>query len=238
MLSGGQYPRGMPPPEPRPPGAPGLPGPGKTGREGPSSGTRLLVAGLVGLAAGAAVTLTVGWRYGLLAAWMFAAVVFLVQVWSHIARMDPPTTAAHAVREDSGRKTAHVLVVLAAVASLGAVALLLSSGSSSGKDLQALLSVGSVALAWASVHTMYTTRYARLYYTGEDGGIDFNEDEPPTYVDFAYLAFTIGMTFQVSDTDLKTKAIRATALRHALLSYLFGAIIVATTINLVAGLAK
>jgi len=132
MLSGGQYPRGMPPPEPRPPGAPGLPGPGKSGREGPSSGTRLLVAGLAGLAAGAAVTLTVGWRYGLLAAWMFAAVVFLVQVWSHIARMDPPTTAAHAVREDSGRKTTHVLVVLAAVASLGAVALLLSSGSSSG----------------------------------------------------------------------------------------------------------
>jgi len=105
--------------------------------------------------------LTMGWRYGLLAAWMFAAVVFLIQVWSHIARMDPPTTAAHAVREDSGRKTTDVLVVLAAVASLGAVALLLSSGSSSGKDLQALLSVGSVALAWASVHTMYTTRYAR-----------------------------------------------------------------------------
>jgi len=211
-------------------------------------------AGLAGLAAGAVVTLTVGWRYGLLAAWMFAAVVFLVQVWSHIARMDPPTTAAHAVREDSGRKTTDVLVVLAAVASLGAVALLLSSSSSSGKDLQALLSAadaathpgtqaavpwrGSVALAWASVHTMYTTRYARLYYTGEDGGIDFNEDEPPTYIDFAYLAFTIGMTFQVSDTDLKTKATRATALRHALLSYLFGAIIVATTINLVAGLAK
>jgi len=195
----------MPPPEPRPPGAPGLPGPGKSGREGPSSGTRLLVAGLAALVGGAAVTVTVGWRYGLLSAWMFAAVVFLVQVWSHIARMDPLTTAAHAVREDSGRKTTHVLVVLAAVASLGAVAVLLSSGSSSGKDLQALLSVGSVALAWASVHTMYTTRYARLYYTGEDGGIDFNEDEPPTYVDFAYLAFTIGMTFQVSDTDLKPR---------------------------------
>ncbi len=84
---------------------------------------------------------------------------------------------------------------------------------------------------------MYATRYARLYYTGEDGGIDFNEDEPPTYVDFAYLAFTIGMTFQVSDRP-ETRAIRATALRHALLSYLFGAIIVATTINLIAGLAK
>ena len=66
--------------------------------------------------------------------------------------------------------------------------------------------------------------------------MDFNQAAPPRYVDFAYLAFTIGMTFQVSDTDLQTPAIRATALRHALLSYLFGAVIVATTVNLVAGL--
>ena len=73
---------------------------------------------------------------------------------------------------------------------------------------------------------------------GQGGGIDFNEDDPPAYADFAYLAFTLGMTFQVSDTDLQTKPIRATALRHGLLSYLFGAIILATTINLVAGLVK
>ncbi len=199
---------------------------------------RLATAGLAGLIAGVIVAATVGWRYGLLAAWMGAAAVFLGWIWSRIVHLDAQETAAHAVREDPGRKTTDVLVVLAAVASLGAVALLLSSGSSSGKDLQALLSVVSVALAWASVHTMYTTRYARLYYTDEDGGISFNETDPPTYLDFAYLAFTIGMTFQVSDTDLTHKAIRATALRHALLSYLFGAIIVATTINLVAGLGK
>jgi uncharacterized membrane protein len=67
--------------------------------------------------------------------------------------------------------------------------------------------------------------------------VDFNQDDPPRYADFAYLAFTIGMTFQVSDTDLKTTEIRATALRHALLSYLFGSVILAATINLIAGLA-
>lgn len=183
-------------------------------------------------------TAAADWRYGLLAGWMVTASVFLTWTWLSIARMSARATAAHALREDTGRKATDALVVLAAVASLGAVALLLSSSSSSGKDLQALLSVGSVGLAWASVHTMYTTRYARLYYVDEDGGIDFNEPDPPTYLDFAYLAFTIGMTFQVSDTDLTHKVIRATALRHALLSYLFGAIIVATTINLVAGLAK
>ena len=68
--------------------------------------------------------------------------------------------------------------------------------------------------------------------------MDFNQDDPPRYTDFAYLAFTIGMTFQVSDTNLKTSEIRATALRHALLSYLFGSVILAATINLVAGLAN
>lgn len=58
----------------------------------------------------------------------------------------------------------------------------------------------------------------------------------PRFLDFAYLSFTVGMTFQVSDTDLKTDAIRTTVLRQALLSYLLGAIVLATTINLVSGL--
>jgi uncharacterized membrane protein len=86
------------------------------------------------------------------------------------------------------------------------------------------------------VHTVFTLRYARLYYLDEDGGIDFNEADPPRYSDFAYLAFTIGMTFQVSDTDIQDKTIRATILRHMWLSYVFGAVIVAITINLIAGL--
>jgi uncharacterized membrane protein len=98
--------------------------------------------------------------------------------------------------------------------------------------------VATVALSWLVVHTTFTLRYAMLYYTGKDGGVEFNQATPPRYSDFAYLAFTIGMTFQVSDTDLRTPTIRATALRHALLAYLFGAVILGTTINLVAGLAN
>lgn len=86
---------------------------------------------------------------------------------------------------------------------------------------------------------MFTLRYARLYYVNGSGGIDFNQgDDPPAYVDFAYLAFTIGMTYQVCDTDLKTRKIRATALRQALLSYVFGAMVLALTVNLVAGLSN
>ena len=81
-------------------------------------------------------------------------------------------------------------------------------------------------------------RYAKLFYQGKPEGVNFNEDALPDYADFLYLALTIGMTFQVSDTNLTTKAIRRTALRHAVLSYMYGALIIATTINLIAGLGK
>jgi uncharacterized membrane protein len=95
-----------------------------------------------------------------------------------------------------------------------------------------------VVLSWTVVHTVFALRYASLYYHGTDGGLDFNQDTPPRFSDFAYVAFTIGMTFQVSDTELTTPEVRGTALRHALLSYLFGSVILAATINLIAGLAR
>jgi len=192
---------------------------------------------LIGVVLSIGVSVPGTWRYGLLLGWISAAAVFTGWMWFCIWPMDAQRTAAHAAGENPGRALTDVVMLGAAVASLLAVGLLLSGGSGN-KSVQAGLSILAVALAWAAVHTVFTTRYARLYYDGSDGGIDFNQDDPPQYSDFAYLAFTIGMTFQVSDTDLKTKLIRATALRHMLLSYLFGAVIIATTINLVAGLSK
>ena len=117
---------------------------------------------------------------------------------------------------------------------------LVRAGHSNGlsKALLIGISVASIVLAWSVVHTVYSLRYAKLYYEDREGGIDFNAAGAPCYIDFAYLALTIGMTFQVSDTNLKTTNIRRTALRHALLSYTFGTLIIATTINLVAGLTK
>jgi uncharacterized membrane protein len=127
------------------------------------------------------------------------------------------------------------------IISLGAVGLVLVRATSEAgleKGLLVATGVASIVLAWAVVHTVYTLRYAKLYYQGTPEGVDFNEDDSPCYGDFAYLALTIGMTFQVSDTDLTTKAMRRLALRHALLSYMFGALIIATTINLIAGLGS
>jgi uncharacterized membrane protein len=103
------------------------------------------------------------------------------------------------------------------------------------RGLLTALAFASVALAWIAVHTVWALRYARLYYSSPEGGIDFGGDDPE-YADFAYLALTIGMTFQVSDTALADRHIRRAALHHALLSYLFGTVIVAITVSTVARL--
>ena len=97
------------------------------------------------------------------------------------------------------------------------------------------VAIVSVVLSWTSVQTVYMLRYGRLYYSDPEGGIDFS-GEAPDYLDLAYLAFTIGMCFQVSDTTLTAKPVRRLALHHALQSYVFGTVIVAVTINIVAGL--
>jgi uncharacterized membrane protein len=199
-----------------------------------------MAASAVGIVAGVLCTIALGWRYGILAGWMCAAAVFVVWMWVTIWPMDGQSTANHAIAEDPGSALSDILVICAALASLAAVGLLLLATSSGGeKNVQAGLSVCSVALAWTSVHTVYTTRYARIHYGDRSKNVvDFNEDDLARYSDFAYLAFTIGMTFQVSDTDLTTKEIRRTALRHALISYVLGAVVIAATINLVVGLAN
>jgi uncharacterized membrane protein len=96
----------------------------------------------------------------------------------------------------------------------------------------------AIALSWTVVHTTYAVHYAHLYYRETSGGIGFPGDEPPCYVDFAYLAFTVGMTFQVSDTTLDDAAIRHQVLGHALLSFVFGTVILATAVNGVASLIR
>jgi uncharacterized membrane protein len=216
--------------------------PDGTGRaSGATAATRVSMAAIVGVCAGALVALPGRWQIGTLAGWDVAAGVYVAWTWTTIWHRDPTATARLALREDPGRPIADALLLVASVASILAVVLAITAGRTGGpatRDLHAALAVGSVALSWTVVQTLFTLHYARLYYSHPAGGIDFNQDAPPRYSDFAYLAFTVGMTFQVSDTDLQTSALRAAALRQALLSYLLGAVILATTINLVAGLLR
>ena len=191
-----------------------------------------IVAAAIALADGAS------WSVAALCATDVAALVFIVWVWVTVARADAAATGRIARAEDSSRTAAEAILVSAGAASLLAVGFTLAQAGDAGspeRGLLTALALGSVALAWTSVHTVYVLRYARLYYSPPEGGIDFH-GETPDYVDFAYLALTIGMTYQVSDTDLTGKRVRRTALHHALLSYVFGAVILAITVSSVAGL--
>jgi uncharacterized membrane protein len=200
---------------------------------------RLMFGVLGGLVAAAiAVVEGASWSVAALFASDLAAAVFVIWVWLSVAGASATKTGDMARAEDSSRAAAEAVLLSAGAASLVAVLFTLGqAGRAHAPDrgLLTVLALGSVALAWISVHTVFALRYARLYYSPPDGGIDFH-DEPPDYRDFAYLALTIGMTFQVSDTDLLGKRVRRVALHHALLSYLFGTGIVAITVSSVAGL--
>jgi uncharacterized membrane protein len=203
--------------------------------------TKLLVSLGAAVTAGAVVAALGAALDAPLAGWDILALVFCAWTWLTVWRLSPVETASHAKREDPSVAVADLVLLGAAIASLIAVGvLLMGAGGMTGaqKYVQVGFALVSVFVSWTLVHTVFTLKYARLYYSGETGGIDFNEDDDPDYGDFAYLAFTIGMTFQVSDTNIGSKPMRRLALRHAWMSFPLGAVIIATSINLVSSLAK
>ena len=217
-----------------------MPEPDPGPRTTESQRRRVLTSAGVGLVCGLGVAVVAPWQLAVLAAWDVVAVLVFVRVWSRVGRFSPRQTRALATLEDDSRTLAELLLVSASVASLVGVAFGIVKAHQSGRVLDVLLTstgVFTVVLSWAVVHTVFTLRYAREYYTLPVGGIDFKSGEyEPDYRDFAYLAFTVGMTFQVSDTELNSREIRRTVLRHALLSYLFGAVILALLVNVIASL--
>jgi uncharacterized membrane protein len=200
------------------------------------AGIRVAVGLLVGVVAGLAGGALLAWADAPVIGWIAAAATFLGLTWAAVGRMDGEATAAHATREDPTAAVSRAGVLLASVASLAGVALILAHPSGAGRVGSAGLGIGSVAASWFVVHSLYTLQYAALYYGDPPGGIDFNGTTKPAYADFAYVGFTVGMAFTVSDTAVGASLIRRAVLRHALLSYLLGAVIVATTINLISGL--
>ncbi len=208
-------------------------------RRDPRAGVRVAVSASLGIVAGGVVSAFTFWQAATLIGWDVGALFLGTWIWWVVGRLSPEETRTRATREDTSLQVSELTILAAGVALLAAVGLaLVRAGQATGGTKAYLITLGllSVALSWTLVHTVFTLRYARTFYSPPVGGIDFNEDDPPNYLDFAYLALTIGMTFQVSDTNLTTKAIRRIALSHALLSYLFGAVIVALVINVVSSL--
>src|SRR5262249_7404492 len=183
------------------------------------------------------------WQISPLIGWDVAAVSNVAWVGLTAGRFTADETREFATREDDSRQAAGLLLLGACLASLlgGAFDLLKASPAPGpGKGFLTGMAVFTVVASWAVVHTTFTLRYAHEYYTAPIGGIDFKAktDYAPDYRDFAYVAFTVGMTFQVSDTDIQIHRIRRTVLVHALLAFLFGAVILAMMINVVASLLQ
>ncbi|OBI98776.1 hypothetical protein A5660_04070 [Mycobacterium alsense] len=200
---------------------------------------RILIALVLGVVVAVAVGNTAGWRFALVG-WIATAGLYVVWTRLLLGGMDADRTREYVTREDPTRWVADSVIVWASVASLAGVGYVVAAGSRSGAQAlaAALVGVATVVASWFAVHTLFTVHYARLYYSGEPGGINFHDPEPPCFRDFAYVAFTVGMTFQVSDTEVGLSSIRATVLRHAMLSYLLGAVVLAVTVNLIAGLGS
>lgn len=202
---------------------------------------RTLISLSTGLAAGIVVAVLTSPRLMPLVSWTVTVAIVLTWVWWISWPQDSEGTKHLAEQERTTRST-DVWLLAAAVASLAVVvvALVQSSQRSAAAVASVILSVLSVALSWALVNTVYAFKYARLYYMDEpdDGGIDFKSVAAPTYSDFAYLAFTIGMSFAVAETEPTTTRIRRVALGHALLSYTFGTGVLAVAINLVTNLGQ
>jgi uncharacterized membrane protein len=198
--------------------------------------------GAAGVAAGvlaAAFVAAAPWSVAVLIAWSASACVFVLSIWLTVSPGDAART------ERFARTDAHAAsefgVIAAGVASLIAVGFVLAESGEGAPLRQGVLialAVVSVVLAWAVVHTIYALRYARLFYSAPVGGIDFPQAEPPDAGDFLYVALTIGMTFQVSDTSLAKRSIRRAAIHHALLSYLFGSVILAITVSSVTSILR
>ncbi|MFG3344326.1 DUF1345 domain-containing protein [Streptomyces sp. NPDC048018] len=197
-----------------------------------SSVVRLAGALAVGTAVGVGVGLAASPALATLIGIATVETVFVLAGWGALLPMDAEETRRNARREDLNTLVEELVVSLAALCALVGIVLLLLVGRTD-THAAAAAALAGVFMAWADLHLMYATRYADLYYRDTGGGIDFNSKEAPRYADFLYFSYNLGMTYQVSDTDVTDSGLRVVILRHCLLSYVFGTSVLATTINLV-----
>ncbi|HJP98703.1 MAG TPA: DUF1345 domain-containing protein, partial [Rhodanobacteraceae bacterium] len=127
----------------------------------------------------------------------------------------------------------------AAVAAIALVALASElHASKHAGTIQIVLAVVSVLLAWLFMNTIFALHYAHEFYGdsgGKHAGLEFPGRSEPDYWDFVYFAFVLGMTFQVSDVQICEKTIRRVALVHGVIAFFFNVIVIAVSVNIVAG---
>jgi uncharacterized membrane protein len=179
--------------------------------------------------------------------WDLFALIMIIWLWRIFFKMGSDELRTHARIEDNSRTVTFFIIIATVIISLMGILILLNNRTKGlvNPYIHAPVSIIGVGISWMLLHSVFTSRYAHLYYGGSSihddpneicGGIEFPGGEAPDYMDFAYFAFVIGMTFQVSDTNITFKKIRRNVLFHGLLSFIYNTIIVAISISVIINL--
>ena len=179
--------------------------------------------------------------------WISFAMAIIIMDWIIIMSSHPREVRKIAKLQDSSRAFLFLFVIAASIASMGAVVFLLKSSKGlhgAAINEHILLAIVAVIVSWWLLHTIFTLKYAHMYYdTDKDdgtprpgGGLEFPGNEEPDYLDFVYFSFVLGMTFQVSDVEIASKHIRRLAWLHGLLSFGYNTAILALSINVISGM--
>lgn len=205
----------------------------------------------IALAAAAIVLLLVRHRSGpvqVMCAWVGFAIVMLALSWTIMLTAHPKEIMHIAKNQDLSRTLLFLIILVASFVSLVTIVLMLRELPDPGEKgyyFNVMLSIASVGCSWFLIHTVFTSHYAHLYYTCKTdeaidkehrGGLEFPNEKSPDFRDFAYFSFVIGMTFQVSDVEITSGILRRRVLLHGLISFLFNTIILAVSINIIAGM--
>lgn len=184
--------------------------------------------------------ITMGTLTHVMLGWDVFCILLISLHWYMFFHTSAAETHIKAKMQDETRSEIFAIVLISTFAGLLAVILLLINKDIEPLDL--IVAISGMFLSWFLVHTTFGMRYAHLYYgdskTHKGSGLGFPGNDEPDFIDFAYFSFVLGMTFQVSDVEISSRKIRRLSLLHSLIAFIFNTVIVALTINALAGLSK
>lgn len=189
------------------------------------------------------------WKDALSMAFDLAAAVFLASLAPLLSDSDSATMRRHARENDANRVLLLLFTSLLTVVVMAAIAGELH-GAQAGDGLAIGKLVLTLFLIWLFAQIVYALHYAHMFYSepseggekadgrrddGHRGGLVFPGTDTPTYSDFCYFAFTLGMTFQTSDVEITRPAIRRIVMLHSFAAFIFNIGVIAFTINALGG---
>lgn len=174
-------------------------------------------------------------RDALLVAWCAASFTHAALLARHLAVTPPGRMRDHAAALEDSSLTVLALTLAAILAALFGVVTELGGAHHAPRAV--VLGVATMTLSWIYLHLVFASHYALAYWLS-GGGLEFPGEQRPDWLEFVYLAFTVGMTAQVSDVTTSSRRMRRIVLLHALAAFTFNAAIIGVAVNLLAGRAE